>query len=76
LRGSCVWADVREWLSEPVLSDEKLPFYQIFGHTQLVEDPIVQHDWACLDTRNGYRLEGDKLTNLKNNRDYLLNEIS
>lgn len=75
LYGSCVWADVREWLAEPIndtFDDKKLPFYQIFSHTQLVEEPLIQPDWACLDTRNGYRLDGDTLTNFSNKQDYIL----
>lgn len=48
--GSCVWGDVREYATK-----EHIPnIYQIFGHTQLVEDPLIEKDWACLDCRKAF----------------------
>lgn len=48
--GGILWGDVREYDS-----NEHLPnYYQVFGHTQLVKDPIIKNDYACLDTRCCY----------------------
>lgn len=51
--GSCIWADCREW-------DIKIPeydgVYQIFGHTMLIEKPIILEHWANLDCRKPFRL--------------------
>lgn len=45
--GSVLFGDVREYAEH-----EHLPgFYQIFGHTQLEKDPIIEKDFACLDCR-------------------------
>ena len=54
--GSCVWADCREWAS---LSDDDMfdNVYQIFGHTQLMEEPIITERWANLDCRKAFRLD-------------------
>ena len=56
--GSCVWADVREWSDENNIKDDKvLPYYQIFGHTQLIKDPIIKDRFACIDCRKIFTLE-------------------
>ena len=54
--GSCVWADCREWVS---LSDDEMfdNVYQIFGHTQLIEEPIITERWADIDCRKAFRLD-------------------
>jgi len=48
--GSCIWGDVREY----AISEHIPDVYQIFGHTQLVEDPLIEKDWACLDCRKAF----------------------
>jgi predicted phosphodiesterase len=55
--GSCVWGDVREYMASEHISD----IYQIFGHTQLKEDPIIDKDFACLDCRKAFVLIDDEL---------------
>ena len=51
--GSCVWGDVSEYYCS-----EKIPgIYQIFGHTQLIEDPIIIDTFACLDCRKAFILD-------------------
>ena len=54
--GSCIWADCREWAS---LSDDDMfdNVYQIFGHTQLMEEPVITERWANLDCRKAFRLD-------------------
>ena len=54
--GSCVWADCREWAS---LSDDDMfdNVYQIFGHTLLMEEPVITERWANLDCRKAFRLD-------------------
>ena len=56
--GSCVWADCRVWAS---LSDDDMfeNVYQIFGHTQLMEEPVITERWANLDCRKAFRLDED-----------------
>lgn len=62
--GSVVWADVR------ALSLDEQPLalpndYAIFGHTQLMKDPIILDDFACLDCRRAFILNEDgKITEL------------
>lgn len=56
--GSCIWGDVREYAMK-----EHIPeIYQIFGHTQLTKDPIIEKDWACLDCRKAFIVDTDKNT--------------
>ena len=50
--GSCVWGDVREYAVREHLPD----IYQIFGHTQQVENAIITKDWADLDCRKAFTL--------------------
>lgn len=59
--GSCVWGDVREYAIREHIPD----IYQIFGHTQLSEDPIIEKDWADLDCRKAFVLENDIITEWK-----------
>lgn len=61
--GSCIWADVREWSEELPNAElnKELGYFQIFGHTQLESNPIVQDQFACLDCRRYFILDGDKL---------------
>jgi len=50
--GSCVWGDVREYAAS-----EHIPgIYQIFGHTQLAENAVIEPDWADLDCRKAFVL--------------------
>ena len=58
--GSCEWADIHEHIDmskttlghiEPKGEDG---IFQIFGHTQLVNRPIVTDKWVCLDCRKGF----------------------
>lgn len=49
--GSCVWNDVREF------SNDFPEIYQIFGHTQLQEKPIIADTFACLDCRKAFILD-------------------
>ena len=59
--GSCVWGDVREYAASEHIPD----IYQIFGHTQLQKDPIIEKDWADLDCRKAFVLENDVITEWK-----------
>ena len=59
--GSCVWGDVREYISSEHIPD----IYQIFGHTQLEKDPIIMDDCANLDCRKAFVLENDVITEWK-----------
>jgi hypothetical protein len=43
--GSIIWRDVRE---ESTLLPE---YFHVFGHTQLVKDPIITDKYACVDCR-------------------------
>lgn len=51
---SCVWCDVREFKPE-------LPYYQIFGHTQLIKEYITD-EFACLDARKCFLLKNGELS--------------
>lgn len=52
--GSFVWADAEEF-KQAVASG----YYQIFGHTQQMEQPIITDDYACLDCREVFSLGQD-----------------
>ena len=67
--GSILWSDVGEKI-DINKSDENniIPNedsivdsydYQIFGHTQLIEKPIITNNWACLDCRKAFILNDD-----------------
>lgn len=51
--GSCIWGDVREYSDSYQFKE----WYQIFGHTQLQEDPIITDTFACLDCRKAFVLD-------------------
>lgn len=50
--GSILWADVSEVRRKVALPQ----YYQIFGHTQQLEDPIITPQLACLDCRRAFLL--------------------
>ena len=50
--GSCIWGDAREYAFSKHIPD----LYQIFGHTQLIENAIIMKDWADLDCRKAFIL--------------------
>lgn len=55
--GSCIWGDVREY-DVAREDDELIPdLFQIFGHTQLMEDPVITDNYACLDCRKAFVLD-------------------
>lgn len=45
--GSPIWHDVREF-------DLDENHFQIFGHTQLIDKPIIRDSWACIDCRKAF----------------------
>lgn len=49
-KGSIIWSDVREF-------DREETFYQVFGHTQLEQNPIITDKWACLDIRRCFLID-------------------
>lgn len=53
LCGSMIWSDMRE---HAILKDYEEKVYQIFGHTQLREDPVIKEHFADLDCRKAFRL--------------------
>lgn len=66
--GSILWSDVREKIDDESTIDNIIPNadsivegydYQIFGHTQQVEHPIITDKWACLDCRKAFILDDD-----------------
>lgn len=67
--GSILWSDVREKIDiEKSKETSVIPNedsivegydYQIFGHTQLAEEPIITDKWACLDCRKAFILDED-----------------
>ena len=68
---SCVWGDVREFDNYMRHHDNK-PIdnaYQIFGHTML-ETPIICDKYACIDAKQAFILEDNKLRQY----DYVDNE--
>jgi predicted phosphodiesterase len=62
--GSPLWSDVREKIDDEksmidhVMANEdsyvKEYDYQIFGHTQLTENPIITDKWVCIDCRKAF----------------------
>lgn len=61
--GSMVWADFREYIKNLNFSENEndednglIGDYQIFGHTQLEENPIIWDDFANLDCRRAFIL--------------------
>ena len=54
--GSPVWGDLGEYVTMKHLPNT----FQIFGHTQLVnDDAIIKEDYACLDCRQAFILDTD-----------------
>ena len=52
LAGSILWADINEmYYDEPLTG-----WYQIFGHTQQFDGPIITPHFACLDCRMAFSL--------------------
>lgn len=67
--GSILWSDVREKINEKESNEDNIIpnedsindmyDYQIFGHTQLSDKPIITNKWACLDCRKAFILDED-----------------
>ena len=66
--GSILWSDVREKIDDNSEIDNIVPDddsivemydYQIFGHTQLIDKPIITDKWACIDCRKAFILDED-----------------
>ena len=55
--GSIVWADVYEHYYDNVMMPQW--DYEIFGHSQQENDPIITDKWACLDCRRAFILYED-----------------
>lgn len=51
--GSPVWNDIEDMVDDP---DELPGLYQIFGHSQQEEDPVIGDHIACLDCRRAFRI--------------------
>lgn len=45
--GSPIWHDVREFDIEP-------DFFEVFGHTQLKDNPFKRDNWICCDCRRSF----------------------
>ena len=48
--GSPIWHDVREF-------DVDETHFQVFGHTQLKDNPIKMDNWACVDCRRPFIID-------------------
>lgn len=48
--GSPIWHDVREF-------DVDETHFQVFGHTQLKDNPIKVDNWACIDVRRPFIID-------------------
>lgn len=60
--GSMVWADFQEYIGE---EDGLIGDYQVFGHTQLKDNPFVWSKFADLDCRRAFILNEDgKITEI------------
>lgn len=55
--GSIMWADVIEHLEK--VYDEN--YYQIFGHSQQQENPIITDHYAMLDCRKAFKLDPETI---------------
>jgi predicted MPP superfamily phosphohydrolase len=53
--GSIVWSDI----AEKGDSEDIDGIYQIFGHSQQEERPVITKTWACLDCRKAFILTED-----------------
>ena len=73
--GGPFWNDIHEIMFSK--DNFNLPYqdnvYQIFGHTQLQDKPIITDKFACLDCRRAFVLDTDtmKFTEIKNNEQVL-----
>jgi hypothetical protein len=56
--GSCVWADIREFLAKEEVQNNT---YQIVGHT-MIERPYIGENMACLDCKKCFTLNLDTNT--------------
>lgn len=56
--GSPIWSDVCE---RDVVNGNLPNTYQIFGHTQQDDDPIITETYACLDVRRAFLLDNDNV---------------
>lgn len=55
--GSCIWTDIAEMaVSKPFDN-----IFQVFGHSQS-DKPYISPNWACLDCRKAFVLQGCKIT--------------
>lgn len=45
--GSPIWHDIREFDVEP-------DFFEVFGHTQLIDNPFKRDNWICCDCRRPF----------------------
>lgn len=60
--GSFIWADVEEFpvcSPEDAAAEPRSESYQIFGHTQQIEHPVITDRYACLDCRQVFTLDKD-----------------
>ena len=74
--GSILWSDVREKIDlddsieyNIIPNDDSIVDgydYQIFGHTQLQEKPIITDKWACIDCRKAFILDENELQETEN----------
>lgn len=53
--GGPLWGDVNEFDTLQLFTDTK--YYQIFGHSQQYQDPIITSYYACLDCRKCFILD-------------------
>ena len=51
--GSPIWNDIEDMADD---LDEFPGWYQIFGHSQQEDDPVIGNHFACLDCRRVFRL--------------------
>jgi len=82
--GSIVWSDVREKIDTEKSNEGNIISnndaivkgydYQIFGHTQQKEKPIITNDWACLDCRKAFILDNDGVLTQINDEEIKTNE--
>lgn len=48
--GSMIWSDAREWVNDT----NQYKYMQVFGHTQLEDNAVIEDYWADIDTRRAY----------------------
>lgn len=59
--GGPVWSDVNEVAYE----NPNIPYYQVFGHTQLVQEDIDDY-FACLDVRKPFSIDENGIRRITN----------